>query len=367
MTNSILKYNNILQASTRPDVIQGSRPIPNRLGGRGDSPPVCRPTGNPVSQAGYQSTFTDLDQGKTLLYPDTGHSIIISKVTPGYSEAKADCGTTKYHATCSSDQYHHSKPVRHHCKRAACPICWTTWADRETKSLTELIEGYESASRTSYHARHVSLSPSAEQIKSAGHTKPTPEALTWLYDTANDLLDELGITATAVIAHPYRIKPEYKRIVNDQASDSGMNRYTWALSQDNWYDYVYFSPHLHLLCFGKLMCSELFEAKTGWIYRNHKSRSGEDLPKTIRYLLSHAWVQGNSKVVRCWRGMSTRNLGSVLISRICQPVLCPVCGSPLVQVYPTHPDQELKFCEPVLEWIEIRGYYIRGRKSRKTK
>lgn len=209
-----------------------------------------------------------------------------------------------------------------------------------------------------YAARHISLSPSPRIVADAGFDRPTDEALKWLYDAGNALMATLGVTAACVIAHPYRIIPDMKQFVNDNASAAGMSRYQWALSQPNFADYVYFSPHLHLLCYGFLMDSEEFERLTGWVYRNHRARDHQGLRKTLYYILTHAWVRGNSKVVRYWRGMSSRNLGCNKTGYL-EEEACPICGAPVVKVYPTHPDEDLRFCEVVVKWIEVREYFIR--------
>lgn len=123
------------------------------------------------------------------------------------------------------------------------------------------------------------------------------------------------------------------------AADLGQNRYEYALSQDNWPDLVRTSPHLHLLVYGPLMDADEFYKKTGWTYRNHdegagSGRSGADLKKTIYYLLTHAWVRGNHKVVRYWAGMSTRHLACVDLGVEKRTEPCPVCACDLVKTPP---------------------------------
>ena len=213
--------------------------------------------------------------------PDIGHSIIRDKVTPGYSEPGQNCGRIRYMDTCSVDPSHYQKPVKFHCKKPGCPICWTTWANREADSLVELIEGYESAIRSAYHARHISLSPPADLVKSFGYTWASPEALKWLYDSGNALIDKLGITAAAVIAHPYRIKDEWKRYINDEASKSGENRYSWALKQPDWYSMSTSLP--------TSTCSALVNSRTP-IYS--KSRPGGYITIMTSEDMMVPWVAG---------------------------------------------------------------------------
>jgi hypothetical protein len=155
----------------------------------------------------------------------------------------------------------------------------------------------------------------------------------------------LGIDAAAVIPHPYRIRPDLEAQVTACAREEGKNRYQWALEQSNWADLVYFSPHLHIIAYGPLMDAAQFHHKTTWTYRNHDDRTnqgrhGEELRKTLYYLLSHAWVNGNHKIVRYWLGMSTHQLKRVDEGYTRIPVLCPSCGEVCVETPPDIVDSQ---------------------------
>jgi hypothetical protein len=186
----------------------------------------------------------------------------------------------------------------------------------------------------------------------------------WVLEKFNDLVDALGIRASAVMLHPLRVRPEMKRIVNDGASQTRTNRYRWALNQEDFRKYLYFSPHVHALTFGLLEASDAFEARTGWIYRNHGPREGEELLKTAYYLLTHAWVRGNNKAVRYWRGMSTRNLGCDVKVRK-DPVVCPVCGVVVARVDIGQSFQDLHNAPGAWRKVEMRSYYVRKRLKRR--
>jgi hypothetical protein len=167
-------------------------------------------------------------------------------------------------------------------------------------------------------------------------TEPTSEALQWLYNEGSRVSMLLGVVGCVVVAHPYRIRKEFARVVNDSATIEGVNRYIWALRQKNWQDFVYFSPHLHLHAFGRFMDSDDFHKLTGWVYRNHDDddkagREGNELTKSIYYLLTHAWVRDNNKAVRYWGNLSNKRLEMRQVDTIKEPMLCPGCGVHMVK------------------------------------
>lgn len=200
-------------------------------------------------------------------------------------------------------------------------------------------------------------------------------ALAWLYDQTREKAKLLGVTAAITIPHPYRIRPEKKEEVEAAAAVAGKKRYEWALSQPNWADFVYFSPHMHLLAFGRFLTPDDFQKKTGWQYHNHddetKGRVGDSLRKTLYYLLTHAWVNGNSKIVRYLYGMSTHQMKRVDEGYQKMPVVCPVCSAACVAKPPdterfdgtTQPVyQDLHNAPPAMRKVLSHHYEFRERK-----
>jgi len=300
-----------------------------------------------------------------------------ARPTPGYAEPNPVCGSVRFKVLCPEVPKHFSRENRYSCHRPECPTCWPSWAARAAGRACDTIEGYRAASGINRKPRHVSLSPDPTNVPYEG---PGPEALQWLYDEGRRVVAVLGISAAAVIAHPYRIVPEYEAAVSRMADNAGENRYTWALSQENWRDLVYFSPHLHLLAYGPLMDSDKFHDVTEWIYVNHDDdesgdtgRSGDELKKTVFYLLSHSWVRGNNATVRYWLGMSTRRLKCSDSMTLKKPVFCPVCGVQAVRVQPDiiradgsvyHEYQDLRNAPKAYRKIFSRVYELRPVKPR---
>jgi hypothetical protein len=95
------------------------------------------------------------------------------------------------------------------------------------------------------------------------------------------------------------------------------------------------------MAYGTLPPSDKVEKSTGWVYVNYDEdgpgRSGDELKKTLFYLLSHAWVRDNERSVRYWFGLSSRRLGCTQTTDK-EAVPCPVCK---VHTVTTPPDARL--------------------------
>jgi hypothetical protein len=255
-------------------------------------------------------------------------------VIPGYGESLPVCGSVRFTITCPENQEHYTQLRKYECHKSSCPICWTTWASRLSRDAQLRIDGSRAAYDRLYKARHISLSPDYVPFQ-----YPTADCLKWLYKEGNRLTKLLGITGCCVIVHPYRIKEEMKFLASELASRNKMNRYQWAIKQENPLDYLYFSPHLHLIAYGKLMNSDDFHELTGWIYRNHDDnqkagREINELRRTIYYLLTHAWTKDNSVVLRYWGDLSNKRLQKIKIDERKEPILCPICEKHMVKKMP---------------------------------
>lgn len=255
------------------------------------------------------------------------------KLTPGYGDAHAKCGEVRFKILCPQNPKHHARFANYNCHRAACPTCWPGWAGRAADDTVSRVEGYRDAHRSQYLPRHVSIHPPQ------GLIVPGDDALQQLYDEGRKIAAVLGLTAAAAIPHPYRLNKDTRDAVEAAAAGNNLNRYEWALSQPNWPDLVHFSPHLHLIAYGPLMDADAFHKMTGWTYRNHDGdgdvgRSGTDLRRTVYYLLTHAWVLGNHRIVRYWLGMSTHRLACIDAGYAVKTEPCPVCACDMVKTPP---------------------------------
>lgn len=306
----------------------------------------------------------------TSKYPDTSTTILSRRrrLTPGYLEDPTHeyCGTFRARVICPTNQDHHNQVIHERCGNPGCPVCWPDWAHQATNRIARVIDGYRMATRTPNHPLHVSFHPGIE----GDDGRDQGEILAEVLEAFNKQMEYLGIVAAAVVAHPYRIRDEKRARVNAQARRAGLNRYEWALTQPDWYRYVRFSPHIHALIFGARYDfrplpepEDYMKKYPGWEYRNHGPRQGDDLKRTIRYILSHAWVRGNHKVVRYWRGLSTRRLGCIVEKSDPVPVQCKECGTALVRIgVNMFGEEDPTRREPFLQKMVTRRYFVRIRR-----
>ena len=291
--------------------------------------------------------------------------VLGQKITPGNDEAYPNCGQVRFTITCPDDPAHYKKYAKYSCHRSGCPTCWPTWASRLAKESQDRIDGSRIVLHCDYKARHVSLSPD-----NIPFNEPSSDCLNWLYKEGNTLTKLLGVTGCAVIVHAYRIRKDMQNFVALAAFKEKINRYIWIMKQENWQDYLYFSPHLHLLTFGNLMDSDDFHTLTGWVYRNHDDnekhgRQGPELAKTVYYLLTHAWIKDNNRVVRYWGDLSNKKLQRQKTEPIKQEIRCPDCGAHCVTLNIGDDYQDLHNAPHAYRKIPRYIYVLRRRKLKK--
>jgi len=268
------------------------------------------------------------------------------------------CGTFHHAIICRSNQDHYNREIPHTCGKPGCPVCGPTWAARATRRAAGRVRGYVTATGTKYSPRHVSYSPPRRDYQD---DQDVDDACRALLEDFQKVVDRSGAEALALVIHPWRFRKGMRVRAREEARAAGFrgNPYEWALSRANWAEYLYLSPHIHALVLGYLVPSEEFEQLTGWVYRNHGIR--KNIEGTIYYLLTHAWVRGNAKAVRYWRGMSTRHLGcTVKIEHVTKE--CPVCHEDLGRVSWGDNYQDLRNAPTAWFILEVRTYWIRSRK-----
>lgn len=220
---------------------------------------------------------------------------------------------------------HPKRVVHNHCGRQTCKECWPTWAHRAAERSADRIRGYVDASGTKYDPWWTVISP-----PTASESLPEGQkTIDLLYKELDDNLDILGVTAVEIITHPFRIYNSRMREAIEGAKAKGINKYEWCLQQPHPRDYLYWSPHFHVVGFGFLMDSVSFNKATGWIYKKLRHRPLADLERTLYYLLSHAWYWGpHKRAVRYKRGLSPVNL-RVDEEKHYQIERCPICNEPI--------------------------------------
>lgn len=274
----------------------------------------------PAQKAGYPATLPITEYhnitGGALALPACGEPIRIS--------------------ACENPE-HQYRVVFHSCGRRECRVCWPTWGKRATTRAADRVEGFRDASGARYPPRHIPFSPPPGAFPEGTGPEESQASIDALLKNAREMVRVAGLTGMVVVPHAWRIQPEKQREVNDGASQSGTNRYRWVLNQENPRDYLIWSPHVHVLGWGRLMDADEFSELTGWIYKNKGARETRaDLERTIYYLLSHAWVgSSGANTMRYWGDLAPNKL-KVTEAVTWEPETCPVCGGARhrVPVYP---------------------------------
>jgi len=302
--------------------------------------------------------------------------ILLRTMIPGQGERKNDdCGTVKRWEVCRSNPAHHARPIRHNCHRVECPECYHHWLSQAAVRVEESFKGFEQAWRNYsiehtgspgayYDPQHITLSPSDEEVKDMlqraeylaktsgqelgledvelnAHVLDTlaSEFVDVLRARGHVAIEKLGLFGAKIFVHFFRIKPEYRRFANDLASQLNhdgpgpggvrYNRYTGLFTMQDPYEYLRFSPHLHVLGYGLVTPFDDFkdgslEWSKGWIYKNHsaerkqKSKKRMNIQRLVTYLLTHApYIQ---------RKLSIVSSGLLHSSKLKRNYVCPACG-----------------------------------------
>lgn len=295
-----------------------------------------------------------------LLYPGTGPIMHLPRV-PGILEPDPACGQVIAIKVCE-DSTHTRIPVRHHCKRLGCKVCWSSARTRSADRITDRLEGFSEASGLPWVPWHVDLSPPPEVWGTESEVQVED-----LIRSARKISAALGVTSAVLIVHGYRIRPGKKREAHEESIKQGLDRYRYCMNQDDPREYLYWSPHFHLMGWGFLENSKKFEERTGWVYHKERTRSWEDIPPTVSYLLSHAWLFSPGKnAYRYWGGLSPTKL-AVTQDVAWEIQKCKVCGKALRRI-PVDLDgvpiyQDLHTAPLAKIMVIIRRYSLRTSKG----
>lgn len=292
----------------------------------------------------------DLGYTKLRGNPYTGAVFYDSSVSkdlpyyfPGLGPVKSDlCGTVKHLHKCPLGdcvKVHYYK-----CLNYSCPDCYGSAAHQAAERIEDRVLGIGSVLRLNNiktrYPNHVIISPPV------GAFKPSDNLSTWrgkIYKIASDI----GMIGGAVVFHPCRINKdilEQLRPLNKKGDSGGFWRliHENALGFDSWRDYVYWSPHFHIIGFMpeiKIKSDDLFEA-TGYVYKvvkykTGKSKAGVELYKpqipsvaaVAHYLLTHhANIKGSTGYT--YFGLLSYNKAQIIDKEEqIESIRCPKCGS----------------------------------------
>lgn len=334
-------------------------------------------------QGDYLLAHTDRS---SRLYLDHLHShddpsfcLSINIQMPGTGKPKDDrCGTIKKWDACRSNPAHHLRPIYHNCHRRECPECFGYWLSQAAERVGTTFEGYESAlSRylvkegkrgKIYPPRHFSFNPSPEEVDrlvAAAGVRVEASGISgdaWPAALVSAFLDVLrkefrrwlraaGLDRAGIaVIHPFRIKDEYQDIAvqyakkknTERAGGPKYNRYTALATRSDWREFFDFSPHVHVVAYGKAVDTNDFRrACPGVVLVNHSAYHKRDQrldnPKRLRglvaYLLTHAAAVKGKDSYTLFGDLHSSKLQKFRICPDCKERLplsegpaCPHCG-----------------------------------------
>jgi len=153
------------------------------------------------------------------------------------------------------------------------------------------------------------------------------------------LLEFSGVRGGSVTLHHLRstklADDEFKMARVNGDLHTGKGRWHWLNKNGlcSNLDYVYLSPHYHVVGKGFVMKSDEFYEKTGWVYKNIRELyTEEDIGKTLYYVLSHATVVnggGTKRGMDCityFGDISKTRMGRMLDFSEYREVKCPKCS-----------------------------------------
>lgn len=297
-------------------------------------------------------------------------------------ETGPDCGKIKFWKTCSANPQHEIRPVYHNCHHATCPACGHYWISQAAERIEKTTSGYQEAlSRyerdhgkpvSRYKFRHFSFNPSLaeqdrllerahkitlEQLKQAEYQDKMPvellrrNFLDVLRNAANTWLEASGLDGAVLVPHFNRIKKEYKDLSVNLAKglneskkpwEPRFNRYTALIhymkeSGKAWHEGFYFSPHVHVIAYGKAIDTDSFvKILPNVRITNHsaKKRKGSgNIGGLAYYLLTHTPIIHGKKSITHWGCLHSSILKKTKIREEKIYETCPVCGADLVQCH----------------------------------
>jgi len=189
-----------------------------------------------------------------------------------------------------------------HCESVYCPVCSSRVMRRSVKNATQRLHGFMRLNDLRVNPRHYVVSGKGwdemtyKQVVESWH---------------NIRKRHLPMLSGVAVFHPYRIRDEIKGRLRD-LDDSGYHGFWDAVKADalglgDFFEYVVWSPHYHVLGWGKLPRSDWLYIKTGIVYKTKSTRSFEFVPvadgfgytsdvmRTLSYLVTHAGVNTEQK------------------------------------------------------------------------
>jgi len=198
------------------------------------------------------------------------------------------CGNTKQHPS----GLHYAKHQQKSCKKAECPLCFQDWINQLAyRSMRRFIEF---AKDKPFNFRHVILSP-PQKVALEMSDKALQKYL-------KKTLVALNVETCAVVYHPFRFLDKKKSM-------------------------PYASPHFHLIAYGRITNTTIFNKETGWFVKNKGDLKNEKgIRNCMAYLLSHTGIKKRKHTIKYLGDISYRKLK---VEKETKDNSCPHCNLPL--------------------------------------
>ena len=227
-------------------------------------------------------------------------------VMPGYGESGPKCGIWFPESVCGDCG--HTEMNVHRCGRRSCPDCWHRWANEAGVRAALRVQSFRYTQPDNYQrqAAHAVLSPPEGEVMNEREFYEKKSK-------AADIAKEKGFRGFSIIAHPWRVEDDTKRVYRDVDPEVGI----WVWLRQNFpekelKERIYWSPHYHIV---GLTSADMDGAADSddWVYHFIRSMkpfggsrdedSHEDMFGTFRYLLSHTgFPEESTKQAITWYG-----------------------------------------------------------------
>jgi len=301
---------------------------------------------------------------------------------PGTGFVKPDCGTW-IRKLRSGDQV---KDIYHTCGTLGCPRCVDSTITAKAHEAEERFNHYEDAKLQEKAVlvlgeyrravpRHIPFTLSPRHIEDLWHRSGRNHTTfaKLARNEFNHILRGTGIVGCVAVYHANRVRHpntgatggKAKTLIIREAKLAGFMddespswmMYAYIRKQKNWREYYYFSPHFHVVGFGRIIEHEEFEAAfPDWSY--HNKGNVPNVGGLLRYLFSHqAMIDGCHSVT--WHGrLSVAVLGVDELRTTDRPVICDETGLPWVIIESVILDEIGRtYTEPVTEY---RSFFRTG-------
>ena len=220
---------------------------------------VSNNQGMTVQETGFQENDGLIEDRDYITWCMPGHDLE-RPLDKGCGFIRSKSGDIVFTA-CPSDHEHHIKGKRIHCWSLRCPQCMNDTALKGAHEIEKNLLSFATLKRKQNDDQgdigHWVVSPPQDFAKMMVQTRAEFD---WLSKYVGDSMFNHGATAGVTIFHP------------------------WRQQEDMWK----FSPHFHLLCYGRIDTTSFREENPGWIIKKvHPREKIRSIHHTAAYLMTH--------------------------------------------------------------------------------